>query len=142
MRSFKAIVALVSIAFLLFPNLLFTQTSGSTFIGGTNVFVLTAPPSFCQNDNSGCFVTNGMLYVNYRNNLNTTVTGIVFMVLHNLKGQTLGFGAATLILAAGANGTAYPMMYNLPPGTYDASVFAVTPSGIAISASAPIVFTI
>jgi hypothetical protein len=83
-----------------------------------------------------------MIYANYRNNLNQSVLGFVIWVVHNGIGQTVGYGAATIQPGPGANVTAVPIIYNLAPGTYDSSVFVIASSGVAISNSTSLAFTV
>jgi len=83
-----------------------------------------------------------MAYANYRNNLNVSVLGIVLWVVHNSIGQTVGIGAGTIELSPGANATAELIIYELAPGTYDSVVFAIATSGVAISNSTSLAFTL
>jgi hypothetical protein len=67
-------------------------------------------------------------------NVNANVTGIVFMVMHNYLGQTVEISTATLQLAVGTNGTAFPVAFGLVPGAnYSATFFVTATSGVAIS---------
>jgi hypothetical protein len=70
------------------------------------------------------------------------VTGIVYLVVHNRLGQTAEYSTATLQLAVGANGTAYPIAFGLPSGEYSATFFVVTSGGVAISVSTTVPFTV
>lgn len=134
---------ILCLACLLLSNTGAMSVSASTFIGGTTVFTLVDPPMFCANEHpNGCFQTPGMVYVNYRNNLNLSVLGIVFWVIHNSLGQTVGFGTATLQLAPGANETGYPAVYGLASGMYSSAVFAIATSGVAISNSTALAFNL
>jgi len=83
-----------------------------------------------------------MIYANFRNNLDSNVTGIVLWVVHNEVGQTVGIGSTTLQLSAGANATANPIIYNLAPGTYNSTVFAIASNGVEISTSTVLLFTL
>jgi hypothetical protein len=80
--------------------------------------------------------------ISYINGINATVTGIVFMVVHNYLGQTVEISTATLTLAAGANGTAYPIAFGLAPCQYSASLFATSTSDVAISETVVASFTV
>ena len=83
-----------------------------------------------------------MAFANYRNNLNASVLAIVLWVVHNNIGQTVGFGAATIDLAPGANATANPTIYSLPSGTFNSTIFAISTSGVAVSNSTSLGFTL
>jgi hypothetical protein len=129
-------------AWLLLYNVDWMSASASTFVGGTNAFTLVNPPVYCVNEHpNGCFMATGV-YVDYRNSLNVTVVGFAFWVVHNGIGQTVGFGVATIQLDAGANETAYLLIYGLVPGTYNSTIFATAPSGVAISNSTSLAFTL
>jgi len=115
----------------------------STCVGGPENWSLASPPIYCVDAHpNGCFVTPGMIYANFRNNLDSNVTGIVLWVVHNEVGQTVGIGSTTLQLSAGANATANPIIYNLAPGTYNSTVFAIASNGVEISTSTVLLFTL
>ena len=78
----------------------------------------------------------------YVNTFNTTAIGIVFMVVHNSLGQTVEISTGVLQLAAGANGTAYTIVFGLASGEYSATFFVTEPSGVAISATTTAAFTV
>jgi len=81
------------------------------------------------------------LGIPYLNTSNSTVTGVVFMVIHNYPmNQTIEISTATLQLAAGANGTAYLIQFGLASGMYQAIFFVVEPSGVAISSTVTLTF--
>jgi hypothetical protein len=80
--------------------------------------------------------------ISYVNSIDAAMIGIVFMVVHNYLGQTVGISTATLTLAAGANGTAFPIAFGLAPGQYSATLFATSASGVAISETATASFTV
>jgi len=80
--------------------------------------------------------------ISYINDINATVIGIVFMVVHNYLGQTADISTATLTLAAGANGTAYPIAFGLAAGQYSATLFATSTGGVAISFTSTAPFTV
>ena len=80
--------------------------------------------------------------ISYVNGINATVTGIMFMVVHNYLGQTVEISTATLTLAAGANGTAYPIAFGLAAGQYSATLFVTSTSGVAISEATTASFTV
>jgi hypothetical protein len=78
----------------------------------------------------------------YVNGINATVTGVVFMVVHNSLGQTIEISTCVLQLASGANGTAYTITFGLASGEYSATFFAVSTSGYAISSTTTSPFTV
>lgn len=80
--------------------------------------------------------------ISYANIVNDTVTGVVFMVVHNHLGQTVQISTATLVLSAGANGTAYPVSFGLAPGQYSATLFTTSTAGTAISFTTTVSFTV
>jgi hypothetical protein len=135
MKTLNALTVLLSLALLVLPNLA-APTVASPFIGGTDAWTLVNSPSVSQ---VGCCAAGQVVY---HNNINVTVLGIVFMVLHNDMGQTVYFTSATLDIAAGANSTAYEVIFGLPSGNYDATFFAIAPSGVAISAATTATLTL
>jgi len=70
------------------------------------------------------------------------VTAVVYAVVHNSAGQTVSYSTATLQLAAGATGIAYPVLFGLPSGTYSVTVFVTSTSGVAISTSQTVSVTL
>jgi hypothetical protein len=94
------------------------------------------PPVYAQ---LGAYQAFKVSYVNFAN---ANVTGIVYLVVHNRLGQTAEYSTSTLQLAAGANGTAYPIAFGLPSGEYSATLFVATPSGVAISVPTTAAFSV
>jgi hypothetical protein len=131
-------------AWLFLYNVDAMSASASAFIGGTNVLTLAGPPLYCTNEHpDGCFTTTGNVYVYYRDNLNVTVTGFVYWVVHNGIGQTVAVGEATVLLEPGVNDTANVIIFGLVPGTsYNSAIFVTAPGGVAISNSTSLAFTI
>ena len=86
--------------------------------------------------------SNPSFAVSYGNLSNITITGIVFMVIHNSIGQTVFISTATLQLGSDDSGTAYPVAFGLLPGQYQATFFVTQPSGVAISTSSTASFTV
>ena len=80
--------------------------------------------------------------ITYTSTLNSPSMGIVFAVIHNYMGQTTEISTATLSLGAGANGTAYPLVFGLPPAEYSATLFVTSVSGVAISSSTTLPLTV
>ena len=106
----------------------FSQTAAAvTFVGGTADWALVVTPT----------VTNLAFAqeaaTTFENHLDVSVFGIVIMVIHNNLGQTVYYSTGTLRLAQGSYGTAYLVETGLPAGTYNASIFAFSTSGIALS---------
>jgi hypothetical protein len=101
------------------------------FIGGTDDWTMVGAPSVQ--------IINGsnMGVVSYSNHLAVAVTAIVIMVLRNDLNQTVYFSTSTLTLSGGPTGTigpAYIVEFGLAPGVYNATFFAFTFGGVAISA--------
>jgi hypothetical protein len=86
----------------------------------------------------------GVLMVTYKNNLNTTLEGMVYAVVHNSAGQSLAYDTTTLNMTAGQIGTAYVVVkFGVPRfGTYVISVFATSFSGVAIANSSWVTYTL
>jgi hypothetical protein len=80
--------------------------------------------------------------INYTNTANGDLIGIVFGVFHNSAGQTVEISTATVTLPAGGNGTAHLVEFGLPAGAYSATLFAVSPSGLALSATTEMSITV
>jgi len=94
-------------------------------IVGTNTLSLVGGPT-----------VNGLastVTVTYRNSVLANLTGSVYLVVHNPTGQTIYFSTASLTLTPGAEVAAILPTGGVPRGVYNASVFAVDASGIAIS---------
>lgn len=113
-----------------------SPTTPSTQVGGTNVWSLAFPPVY--NPQGPGFYYN----VTYTNNADSNVTGFVYLVAHNNIGQTVDIVGCRLSLAANATGSCADIVFGLSAGTYNALIFAVALSGIAISNVTPIVFAV
>jgi hypothetical protein len=76
------------------------------------------------------------------NHLEVSVLGIVILVLRNNLGQTVDFttGTITLTTGLGAYGTVYLVVGGVQPGMYNATIFAFTLAGVAISNSTTVPF--
>ena len=98
-----------------------------TLVGGTSNWTAVGSPKMVS---MGTFSTAG---TTFHNNLDVQVLGIVIMVLHNRIGQTVSYSTATLDLTRGFTGTAYTVELGLPSGVYNATIFAFSISGVAIS---------
>jgi hypothetical protein len=112
------------------------SAKADTSVGGTNAWTMITPPSFPA---LGGFRVGAVTYVN---NLNVTVTGIVIMVVRNSLNQTVYYSTATLSLPSGENGTADLVLSSLSPTNYNATFFAFTFAGVAITNSTTASLTI
>jgi hypothetical protein len=107
-----------------------------TFVGGTNVWTMVGPPSLVTTP------SNPMGVVAFSNSIGVTVSGIVIMVLRNNASQTVYYSTATLTLESGKIGSAALVEFGLVPGTYNATFFAITFGGVAISSSTSALITL
>jgi len=107
-----------------------------TSIGGTNVWTMVGSPAFGKNGISPYAL------VSYSNHLSVDVSGIVIMVLRNNSSQTVFFSTATATIPPGAIVAADLVEFGLPVGTYNATFFAFTFAGVAISLSTTALFTV
>ena len=105
-----------------------------TLVGGTSNWTAVGSPKMVL---MGTFSTAG---TTFHNNLDVRVLGIVIMVLHNRIGQTVTYSTATLDLTRAFTGTAYTVELGLPSGVYNATIFAFSISGVAISNSSTFEF--
>jgi hypothetical protein len=80
--------------------------------------------------------------VSYSNHLPVDVSGIVIMVLRNNSSQTVYFSTATATISPGSIVDADLPAFGLAAGTYNATFFAFSFSGVAISLSTSVPFTI
>jgi len=83
-----------------------------------------------------------VIEANYTNLGSANTTGIVFSVVRNALGQTVEYSTATVQIASGGISTAYLVVFGLPGGQYSASLFAVYPSGVALSTTTTIAITV
>jgi hypothetical protein len=83
-----------------------------------------------------------VIAISYTNLCSGSVLGVVFAVVHNMLGQTVEISTGTLQLAAGANGTAFAVVFGLPDGEYSGTLFAVSASGVALSTTTTVAFTV
>ena len=83
-----------------------------------------------------------VITISYTNLCSGNVLGIVFAVVHNMLGQTVEISTGTLQLAAGANGTAFAVVFGLPDGEYSGTLFATSTSGVALSTTTTVAFTV
>jgi hypothetical protein len=107
-----------------------------TFVGGTNVWTMVGAPSF---PTGGTYPVG---LVSYSNHLTVNVSGIVIMVLRNNSSQTVYFSTGTVTIASGAIDAVELVEFGLAPGTYNATFFAITFGGVAISLPTSALFTL
>jgi len=103
--------------------------SALTLVGGTANWTFVGAPKAASIGVFSAVVTT------FHNNLDVGVIGIVIMVIHNRIGQTVSYSTATLNLTRGFSGTAYTVESGLPFGVYNATIFAFSTDGVAISNS-------
>ena len=107
-----------------------------TAVGGTDVWTMVGAPSFLK-------VGIGPLAaVSFSNHLTVDVSGIVIMVLRNNSSQTVYFSTGTVTIASRAIATVELVEFGLPVGTYNATFFAFTFGGVAISLPTYALFTV
>ncbi len=100
---------------------------------GSADWALTTKPVLAQ--------IGGDLNVTYANNLAVASTGLVYSVVHNQLGQTVGYVVVTMRLDAGQTGSAYlPVWFDFGPGNYTVSIFVTSPAGIAMSNSTSVAY--
>jgi hypothetical protein len=83
-----------------------------------------------------------VIEISYTNLCSGNVLGIVFAVVHNMLGQTVEISTGTLLLAPGANGTAFAVVFGSPDGEYSGTLFAASASGVALSTTITVAFTV
>jgi hypothetical protein len=133
--SLLARVGGLSIAILLVVSA--AQAAGAdTAVGGTNVWTMVGAPSF---PTGGSYPVG---VVSFSNHLTVDVSGIVIMVLRNNSSQTVYFSTGTVTIPSGAIGTVELIEFGLAPGTYNATFFAFSFSGVAISLSTSALFAV
>jgi hypothetical protein len=107
------------------------------FVGGYGVLSLVTAPTPCVLQGMHCY------QITFKNNLNVSILPvIVYFVVHNTSGQTVLMTAASITMSASATSSAFPVIFGLPSGTYNATFFPTSPDGIGISAPGSVVFTI
>jgi hypothetical protein len=78
----------------------------------------------------------GNMKITYSNSLTGPVFGLVYAVVRNSVGQTVGIEVSTLSLGPGQQGSAYlPVGIGPGPGAYAVSFFVVSADESAISAT-------
>jgi len=107
------------------------------FVGGYGVLSLVSAPTPCVLQGMRCY------QITFKNNLNVSILPvIVYFVVHNSAGQTVLMTTATMSLPASATSSAFPVIFGLASGTYNATYFPTSPNGIGIGAPGSVVFTV
>jgi hypothetical protein len=118
------------------------------------ILVSLQPASAAVSDCDNCLYSSGVpvftplgafqafktAWVNY--NSKASDTFIVMMVIHDRLGQTVEISTSVIQLGVGAEGTAYPVVFGLSPGEYSAAIFVVTTSGVAVTTTTAISFSV
>ena len=101
--------------------------SASPYVdNGTDTLALVSGPTMMP--------FGGYMKITYSNSLTLPVFGLVYAVVRNSVGQTMGIEVSTLSLDPGQQGSAYlPVGVGPDPGTYAMSFFVVNVAGYAIS---------
>ncbi len=113
----------------------------SSNASGTDTFTIVRGPTFCSSPGVPSCSTP-FVEVTFRNNLNFTLTVIVFGIVHNMLGQTVAYTTTTIAPHGGQNRTAFLIVTNIPSGEYSMTAFAVTTNYIVISVSADVSFAL
>jgi hypothetical protein len=133
MKQLKTLAVIAEIALIVYPAFATTATA-SQFYGGTGVWTWANPPAY--NPQGPGFYYNETL----TSHINITVTGFVYLIAHNGVGQTVYIVECSLTLAAYATDSCADVVLLTNGTTYQASIFAVSASGIAISNSTSVTF--
>lgn len=128
----NAVAILSLLMILLFASFPSPRASGIC----TLCWAETSPPVYVK---LGAYSSFQVAYISA---MNSDVTGIVFLVIHNYLNQTVEISTATLQLAPTAYGTANPVIFGLASGTYAATFFVTYTNGVAIAATTTESFTI
>jgi len=106
-------------------------------IGGYSTLTLVNPPTQSTCQGQRCY------QVTFKNNVAAPIIpALVFFVVHNSAGQTVLMSLATVSFDASATASAYPLVYGLSSGTYNATVFATNSGEIGISSPTFVSFTV
>ncbi len=123
----------IIISFLVLLLLPSVPAHASPIATGTDTVTMLNPPTY--------IACCDAWQLNYKNNLDSAVEGIVFAVVHNRAGQTVFYQTATIRPGPGQNVTTYFALYQgLSGGSYNASFFVITPSGVAVSSTTTMCF--
>jgi len=118
------------------PTIVVGGTSGSCTNQGTSCMAISGSPTVTT---SG---PNKIIQATYTNNSNAPQTAFIYAVVHNALGQTVYYTTATITTSAGGSQTGQLVLFGLAPGTYSATVFVVSSSGTALSATSTVSVTI
>lgn len=114
-----------------------SQAAAATaFVGGTNDWTFVSEPTITRLGISEAAAST------FDNRLEVSVLAVVIMVVRNDAGQMVSFSTATLNITRGSYGTAYTPEFGLPFGTYNATIFAMTIGGVAISNSSSVLISV
>jgi hypothetical protein len=123
------------------PGLLFLlvlAASAATLFGvpevagaGPQVFFTTSLTA----DQPQSTTLNGLpvVEISYTNQLNTSITFVVYGAFHNSAGQVVYMTTAVLSLNESATENAVLVVFGLPTGQYQVTIFAVASGGAVIS---------
>ncbi len=105
----------------------------------TPIASASAPTSFLTTgftgSHSGEVTAQGVKGVNvtYTNNFHVSMLAFVYVDLTNSAGQTVFVQATGTLFSAGGSASAFIGFVGISPGTYTASLFVTTSSGVPIS---------
>jgi hypothetical protein len=112
-------------------------TYAAPVIGGYGTLTLIGSPTPTTCQGQHCY------QITFKNNLAAAIVpAVVFFVVHNSAGQTVFMSAATVNFDPSATSSAFPLIYGLGSGTYNATFFATNSGGVGISAPVTLSFTI
>lgn len=129
--------AVLSFLLLVIPSIV-APAAATPFTGGTNGWTVVGLPSVITLNNQPTAKAT------YTNGVNTTIAlALVYLDLRNSQGQTIFVNGGTLgPVNTGANATAFIVLFNVPSGNYNATIFATLPSGTAMSVATTFVVKI
>jgi hypothetical protein len=133
MKQLNALAVMSATALVVLQAITTTATA-SPLYGGTDVWTWTNPPAY-NPQGPGFSYTETLT-----SQANVTITGSVFLVAHNGIGQTVYIVECTLTVAAYATGSCADVVLLPTSNTYQASIFAVSAGGVAISNSTSVTF--
>jgi hypothetical protein len=128
-----ALAGVLSLLLIITPSFI-SAVKDSNLIGGTDSWTFVGTPVV---ERLGIFRA---AETTLSNHLPHSVLGVVIMVLRNSQGQTVYYSTATLNITRGLYWTAYTVEYGLAPGVYNATIFAISTTGVAISNSSTVTF--
>jgi hypothetical protein len=136
---------LLSLMMFVIPSMI-TPASASPYILGTGTLTLVGAQF---TSGVGCSFFLQALIVTYRDNI-FTADVYIYAAIHNTIGQTVSIANSSATVPAGHDVTVCLYLSGLQPGTYNASMFAVTQSyyadsyyrGVALSVADHTIFTV